>query len=183
VRLSPTCHTHVRRAADGDGAERRRVVRRREVSVSLVRTFFTAGGELRNERRPWRRTLCGTPTRWSRRSTASSRTGCSKFYRFSAEYVLALVDDEYDPSTFNYRELKDELELDDQPRLLGADGGRDFLDAVITIRQYGLRSDFEAAETYIDENYDATDRPGMILEELLRVYRDRVDENGPDGGV
>ena len=107
----------------------------------------------------------------------------SEFYRFSAEYVLALVDEEYDPSTFNYRELKDELELDEQPRLLGADGGRDFLDAVITVRQYGLRSDFEAAETYIDENYDATDRPGMILEELLRVYRDRVDENGPDGSV
>ena len=102
----------------------------------------------------------------------------SEFYRFSAEYVLALVDDEYDPSTFNYGELKDELDLDEEPRLLGADGGRDFLDAVITVRQFGLRNDFEAAEAYIDENYDATDRPGMILEELLRVYRDRAEENG-----
>jgi Arc/MetJ-type ribon-helix-helix transcriptional regulator len=101
----------------------------------------------------------------------------SEFYRFSAEYVLAIVDDEYEAETFNYRELMDELDLDEEPRLLGADGGRDFLDAVITVRQYGLRNDFEAAEQFIDKNYDATDRPGMILEELLRVYRDRAEEN------
>lgn len=107
----------------------------------------------------------------------------SEFYRFSAEYVLALVDDEYDPATFAYGELKDELDLGDQPKLLGADGGRDFLDAVITVRQYGLRNDFEAAEAYIDENYDATDRSGMILEELLRVYRDRAEEGGSGTGV
>jgi Arc/MetJ-type ribon-helix-helix transcriptional regulator len=108
----------------------------------------------------------------------------SEFYRFSAEYVLALVDDEYEAETFNYRELMEELDLDEEPRLLGADGGRDFLDAVITVRQYGLRNDFEAAEQFIDKNYDATDRPGMILEELLRVYRDRADENsGASPGI
>lgn len=100
----------------------------------------------------------------------------SEFYRFSAEYVLAIVDEEYDPQTFNYRELKGELDLEENPRLLGADGGRDFLDAVIRIRQYGLRNDFEAAEAYIDENYEPTDRSGIILEELLSTYRDRAED-------
>ena len=100
----------------------------------------------------------------------------SEFYRFSAEYVLAIVDDDYQPETFNYRELKDELDLEEDHRLLGADGGRDFLDAVITVRQYGLRNDFEAAEEYIDNNYELTDRSGMILEELLSTYRDRADD-------
>ena len=100
----------------------------------------------------------------------------SEFYRFSAEYVLAIVDDEYEPETFNYRELKDELDLEEDPRLLGADGGRDFLDAVITVRQYGLRNDFEAAEQYIDDNYEPTDRSGMILEELLSTYRERAED-------
>ena len=101
----------------------------------------------------------------------------SEFYRFSAEYVLAIVDEEYEPKAFNYREIKDELGLEEDPRLLGADGGREFLDAVITVRQYGLRNDFEAAEAYIDENYEPTDRSGIILEELLSVYRDRADDS------
>ena len=102
----------------------------------------------------------------------------SEFYRFSAEYVLAIVSDDWEPETFNYGEIRDELDLDEEPVLLGADGGRDFLNAVITVRQYGLRNEFEEAETFIDENYDVTDRSGMILEELLRVYRDRAETNG-----
>ena len=104
----------------------------------------------------------------------------SEFYRFSAEYVLTLVDDDWEPETFNYAELKDELDLDGEPVLIGADGGRDFLNAVITVRQYGLRNDFEAAEAYIDENFDATDRPGMLLEELLGTYR--TGDGAPSGG-
>ena len=99
----------------------------------------------------------------------------SEFYRFSAEYVLALVDDDWEPETFNYGELKDELDLDDEPVLIGADGGRDFLNAVITVRQHGLRNDFEAAERFIDDNYDPAARPGMILEELLGTYRAGAD--------
>lgn len=103
----------------------------------------------------------------------------SEFYRFSAEYVLSLVRDDWEPETFNYPELKDELDLDENARmLLGADGGRDFLNAVITVRQYGLRGDFEAAEGFIDRNYEPTDRSGMLLEELLREYRDRAGERG-----
>lgn len=110
----------------------------------------------------------------------------SEFYRFSAEYVLALVDDDWEPQTFNYGELKDELDLADEPVLIGADGGRDFLNAVITVRQYGLRNDFEAAERFIDENYDAAGRPGMILEELLRTYRGSGESSsraGSSGGA
>ncbi|WP_435125226.1 ribbon-helix-helix domain-containing protein [Halobaculum sp. D14] len=108
----------------------------------------------------------------------------SEFYRFSAEYVLALVDDDWEPETFNYADLREELDLDEEPVLIGADGGRDFLSAVITVRQYGLRNDFAEAEQFIDENYDPTDRPGMILEELLRGYRERGGGSGqpaPDG--
>ncbi len=101
----------------------------------------------------------------------------SEFYRFSAEYVLSLVRDDWEPETFNYPELKEELDLEEDARmLLGADGGRDFLNAVITVRQYGLRGDFDAAEQFIDQNYEPTDRSGMILEELLREYRDRAGD-------
>lgn len=106
----------------------------------------------------------------------------SEFYRFSAEYVLTLVNDDWEPETFNYGEIRDELDLQEEPVLLGADGGRDFLNAVITVRQFGLRGDFAEAEQFIDENYEATDRPGMILEELLRTYRDGAD-GGPTPGV
>lgn len=102
----------------------------------------------------------------------------SEFYRFSAEYVLAIVSDDWEPETFNYGEIREELDLDEEPVLIGADGGRDFLSAVITVRQHGLRNEFEEAEAFIDENYDVTDRSGMVLEELLRVYRDRADRQG-----
>lgn len=105
----------------------------------------------------------------------------SEFYRFSAEYVLAIVSDDWEPETFNYGEIRDELDLQEEPVLLGADGGRDFLNAVITVRQLGLRNDFAEAEQFIDENYETTDRSGMILEELLRVYRDRAESNGSSG--
>ncbi|MFC4246838.1 ribbon-helix-helix domain-containing protein [Natribaculum luteum] len=97
----------------------------------------------------------------------------SEFYRFSAEYVLTLIDPDHDVETFNFDEIKSELDIDEQShaRALGTDGGTFFLDAVITVRKYGLRGNYEAAERFIDDHYDSTDQECIILEELLGTYR------------
>ncbi|GAB3036407.1 CopG family transcriptional regulator [Natronobiforma cellulositropha] len=99
----------------------------------------------------------------------------SEFYRFSAEYVLTLIDSDHEPETFNYDEILSELSIDEQAHrnlALGTDGGTFFLDAVITIRKHGLRGNYEAAERFIDTHYDPTDQECIILEELLGSYRD-----------
>ncbi len=102
----------------------------------------------------------------------------SEFYRFSAEYVLTLIDPEHEPETFNYDEIMAELDIDEKslpPAALGTDGGTFFLDAVITVRKHGLRSNYEAAERFIDSHYDPTDQECIILEELLGSYRESSD--------
>ena len=100
----------------------------------------------------------------------------SEFYRFSAEYVLTLVNDDHEVETFNFDEIKSELDISEHEHAtaLGTDGGTFFLDAVITVRKHGLRGDYEAAERFIDTHYDSTDQECIILEELLGTYR-----NGP----
>ncbi len=96
----------------------------------------------------------------------------SEFYRFSAEYVLTLIDPEHEPETFNFDEIKAELEIDPSAAAgVGTDGGTFFLEAVITVRKHGLRGDFEAAERFIDSHYSPTDQECLILEELLGSYR------------
>ena len=97
----------------------------------------------------------------------------SEFYRFSAEYVLTLITDDHTVETFNFSEIKSELDItqEDHAKALGTDGGTFFLDAVITIRKHGLRGDFEAAERFIDTHYEPTDQECLILEELLGTYR------------
>ncbi|WIV67573.1 ribbon-helix-helix domain-containing protein [Natrialbaceae archaeon AArc-T1-2] len=102
----------------------------------------------------------------------------SEFYRFSAEYVLTLINPDHDVETFNFEEIRDELEIDvgDHAAALGADGGTLFLEAVITVRKHGLRGDYEAAERFIDTHYDATDQECLILEELLGTYRNGTGE-------
>ncbi|UHQ95298.1 CopG family transcriptional regulator [Haloterrigena alkaliphila] len=99
----------------------------------------------------------------------------SEFYRFSAEYVLTLINDEHEVNTFNFDEIKSELDISeaDHAKALGTDGGTFFLDAVITIRKHGLRGEYEAAERFIDTHYDSTDQECIILEELLGTYRER----------
>ncbi len=98
----------------------------------------------------------------------------SEFYRFSAEYVLTLLDSDHEVKTFNFDEIKAELDISerDHAEALGADGGTLFLDAVINVRKYGLRGNYEAAERFIDTHYDETDQECIILEELLGTYRD-----------
>ncbi|TYL36700.1 CopG family transcriptional regulator [Natronococcus pandeyae] len=98
----------------------------------------------------------------------------SEFYRFSAEYVLTLVDSDHDVKTFNFDEIKSELDIPEEThaQALGTDGGTFFLDAVITVRKQGLRGNYEAAERFIDTHYDPTDQECIILEELLGTYRE-----------
>ncbi len=97
----------------------------------------------------------------------------SEFYRFSAEYVLTLIDGDHEVKTFNFDEIKAELDISEEDHLkaLGTDGGTFFLDAVITIRKQGLRGNYEAAERFIDTHYEPTDQECIILEELLGTYR------------
>lgn len=99
----------------------------------------------------------------------------SEFYRFSAEYVLTLINPEHDAETFNFDEIKSELNIEDRDHpeaVFGTDGGTFFLDAVITVRKYGLRGNYEAAERFIDSHFEPTDQECLILEELLGTYRD-----------
>ncbi|RQH00396.1 CopG family transcriptional regulator [Natrarchaeobius oligotrophus] len=101
----------------------------------------------------------------------------SEFYRFSAEYVLSLINPEHNVKTFNFEEIKSELAISeaDHARALGTDGGTFFLDAVITVRKQGLRGNYEAAERFIDTHYDASDQECIILEELLGTYRNGTE--------
>ena len=103
----------------------------------------------------------------------------SEFYRFSAEYVLTLINTDHEPETFNFDEIKAELDIDEtaHAKALGTDGGTFFLDAVITVRKYGLRGNYEAAERFIDTHYEATDQECLILEELLGTYRRGTDSS------
>ncbi|QLG48601.1 ribbon-helix-helix domain-containing protein [Natrinema halophilum] len=97
----------------------------------------------------------------------------SEFYRFSAEYVLTLIDTDHEVKTFNFDEIKSELDINHRQyaESFGTDGGTFFLDAVITVRKQGLRGNYEAAERFIDTHYDASDQECIILEELLGTYR------------
>jgi len=96
----------------------------------------------------------------------------SEFYRFSAEYVLRTVDPEYEPESFDFEEIVDELES-----YAGTESrsGTEtpFLEAVAQTRKHALRGDFEAAEEFVDAAYRADRTEAVVLEELLAMYRDR----------
>jgi Arc/MetJ-type ribon-helix-helix transcriptional regulator len=96
----------------------------------------------------------------------------SEFHRFAAEFVLSLVDEEYETASFQFDELADELGLEaaGQPRAL-SDGAVPFMDAFVTVRKHGLRGDYEAAEAYIDDHFDGMDQASLLLEEVLDRYR------------
>lgn len=103
----------------------------------------------------------------------------SEFHRFAAEFVLSLVDEEYETESFQFDELAEELDLDPArtgPRAL-SDGAVPFMDAFVTVRKHGLRGDYEAAETYIDDHFDGMDQASLLLEEVLDRYRDGTTED------
>lgn len=97
----------------------------------------------------------------------------SEFYRFSTDYVLNQVLDDYEPETIDYQEIKAEV-MPERERTLGAeedDEGPPFLESVSFVRKLALRGKFNDAEDFIDHQYAAGDRHAILLEEILRLYR------------
>ncbi|MFB6256562.1 MAG: hypothetical protein ABEH58_07545 [Haloplanus sp.] len=96
----------------------------------------------------------------------------SEFYRFSTDYVLNQVLDDYEPETIDYREIKAEV-MPERERTLGTakDEGPPFLESVSFVRKLALRGKFDDAEDFIDHQYAAGDRHAILLEEILRLYR------------
>lgn len=106
----------------------------------------------------------------------------SEFYRFSTDYVLNQVLDEYEPETIDYEDIKAEV-MPEQERTLATDAETDqppFLESVSLVRKFALRGKFADAEDFIDHQYTAGDRHAILLEEILRLYRADADER-PEG--
>jgi Arc/MetJ-type ribon-helix-helix transcriptional regulator len=99
----------------------------------------------------------------------------SEFYRFSADYVLSRTLDEYDPSTIDYDAIEAEV-IPETERKLGGDDGETgeppFFDSVAFVRKLALRGRFSDAEDFIDHQYVPGDRHAVLLEEILRLYRE-----------
>jgi Arc/MetJ-type ribon-helix-helix transcriptional regulator len=97
----------------------------------------------------------------------------SEFYRFSTDYVLNQVLDDYEPETIDYHEIKAEV-MPERERTLGTaeeSEGPPFLESVSFVRKLALRGNFNDAEDFIDHQYAAGDRHAILLEEMLRLYR------------
>jgi len=97
----------------------------------------------------------------------------SEFYRFSTDYVLNQVLDDYEPETIDYREIKAEV-IPERAQTLGSEADREgppFLESVSFVRKLALRGKFNDAEDFIDHQYAAGDRHAILLEEILRLYR------------
>ena len=104
----------------------------------------------------------------------------SEFYRFSADYVLSRTLDEYDPETIDYEAIESEV-IPETERELGGDGdaeGPPFFESVAFVRKLALRGKFSDAEDFIDHQYVPGDRHAVLLEEILRLYRE--DAPGED---
>jgi len=97
----------------------------------------------------------------------------SEFYRFSTDYVLNQILDDYDPETIDYEDIKAEV-MPQAERELGTGAETEhppFFESVSFVRKLALRRKFDDAEDFIDHQYTAGDRHAILLEELLRLYR------------
>jgi|AntRauTorckE6833_2_1112554.scaffolds.fasta_scaffold03042_8 Arc/MetJ-type ribon-helix-helix transcriptional regulator len=100
----------------------------------------------------------------------------SEFYRFSTDYVLNQVVDDYEPETIDYEDIKAEV-MPEAERELGGDAEADhppFFESVAFVRKLALRGNFSDAEDFIDHQYVPSDRHAVVLEELLRLYREEA---------
>ena len=98
----------------------------------------------------------------------------SEFYRFSADYVLSRTLDEYDPETIDYETIESEV-IPETDREIGAADDADgppFFESVAFVRKLALRGKFSDAEDFIDHQYVPGDRHAVLLEEILRLYRE-----------
>ena len=104
----------------------------------------------------------------------------SEFYRFSADYVLSRTLDEYDPETIDYEAIESEVipEADREIGGAGDDDGPPFFESVAFVRKLALRGRWGDAEDFIDHQYVPGDRHAVLLEEILRLYRE--DAAGDD---
>jgi Arc/MetJ-type ribon-helix-helix transcriptional regulator len=98
----------------------------------------------------------------------------SEFYRFSADYVLSRTLDEYDPETIDYEAIESEV-IPQADREIGGAGDADgppFFESVAFVRKLALRGKWGDAEDFIDHQYVPGDRHAVLLEEVLRLYRE-----------
>jgi Arc/MetJ-type ribon-helix-helix transcriptional regulator len=97
----------------------------------------------------------------------------SEFYRFSTDYVLTQLVDAYEPETIDYEQIRADV-LPEAEHALGSDAATDgppFFESVSFVRKLALRGRFSDAEDFIDHQYVSGDRDAILLEELLRLYR------------
>jgi len=97
----------------------------------------------------------------------------SEFYRFSTDYVLTQLVDAYEPETIDYEQIRADV-LPETEHALGsgaASDGPPFFESVSFVRKLALRGRFSDAEDFIDHQYVPGDRDAILLEELLRLYR------------
>jgi Arc/MetJ-type ribon-helix-helix transcriptional regulator len=97
----------------------------------------------------------------------------SEFYRFSSDYVLNQMLDDYEPTTIDYEDIRDEV-MPAPDREIGPDADADhppFFESVSFVRKLALRENFSDAEDFIDHQYTPSDRHAILLEEILRLYR------------
>ena len=97
----------------------------------------------------------------------------SEFYRFSTDYVLTQLVDAYEPETIDYEQIRADV-LPEREQALGSDAaseGPPFFESVSFVRKLALRGRFSDAEDFIDHQYVPSDRDAILLEELLRLYR------------
>jgi Arc/MetJ-type ribon-helix-helix transcriptional regulator len=99
----------------------------------------------------------------------------SEFYRFSSDYVLNEMLDDYEPTTIDYEEIRSEV-MPAAEREIGADLDADadhppFFESVAFVRKLAMRGNYSDAEDFIDHQYTPSDRHAILLEEILRLYR------------
>ncbi|WP_246403634.1 hypothetical protein [Halobellus ruber] len=95
----------------------------------------------------------------------------SEFYRFSSDYVLNQMLDDYEPTTIDYEDIRDEV-MPAPDREIGTDADHPpFFESVSFVRKLALRGNFSDAEDFIDHQYTPSDRHAILLEEILRLYR------------
>jgi len=104
----------------------------------------------------------------------------SEFYRFSSDYVLDQMLDEYEPTTIDFEEIREEV-MPTPNREIGADADADhqpFFESVSFVRKLAMRGNYSDAEDFIDHQYTPSDRHAILLEEILRLYRGEATPAG-----
>ena len=106
----------------------------------------------------------------------------SEFYRFAADFLLTVIDEDHEPTALGYGDIVADLEATtgaslDRPAADEHATGP-FLDAYIEVRRHLLYDDVERARAVVADRYDATDREALLLDEL--IGRERHDR--PTGG-